>query len=398
MKDNLASSSRWQILNRLYNQAGLSRVDLAEDLGVSKSTISKHISDLLTEGICCELGEADQPGQGRKRTILSFCADYRYLLLLDFGQVQPHLALTDLYGVPLAQLPLSFNENTSQDSLQDKLLAAAEKILGSRQLDSDDLAVLAVAAPGIVDLHGQSFYADGYYAHWDLPVICHELAAHYGLETFFYNDVNAAAWGEYIFRQDGRKNLVYMAGGSGLGLGLILNGELYLGSSGGAGEISNLLLAGLPVLFSHDTSSLSFVDADYIPFASRASIRVLLKELNRQKQETSGSLNKQETNLTYQDFYNLWKMGDSAAHRLSQSMGETLGIFLYNLSLLLDIDHIVLDPSYQPFAQYIDLTLKKLATEKARDKLNFTISTLGEQASLSGLADLAMETLLARWA
>ncbi len=373
-------------------------MDLAEDLGVSKSTISKHINDLLAEGICCELGEADQPGQGRKRTILSFCADFRYLLLLDFGQVQPRLALTDLYGVPLAQVPLSFDENTSQDRLKAQLVAGGEKILGNHQLVPEDLALLAVAAPGIVDRLGQSFYTDGYYAQWDLPGLCHELAGHYGLETFFYNDVNAAAWGEYIFKLDGQKNLVYVAGGSGLGLGLILNGELYLGSSGSAGEISNLLLAGLPALFKNDTQAISCVDADYIPFASRASIRVLLKELNRQKLEGKGDLSGHDSPLTYQDFYNLWKMGDSTAHLLSQSMGESLGIFLYNLSLLLDIDHIVLDPSYQPFAQYIDLTLKKLAAENERTQLKITISTLGDQASLSGLADLAMKTLLARWA
>ena len=371
---------------------------MAEDLGVSKSTISKHINDLLDEGLCYELGEADQQGQGRKRTLLSFRADYRYLLLLDFGQVQPRLAITDLYGKPLAQLPVSLDDNTSQDDLSNQLLSSSQQLLASCQLEAKALALLAVAAPGVVDLHAQSFYTDGFYARWDLPGLCHNLAQHHGLETFFYNDVNAAAWGEYIVKQDERKNLVYMAGGSGLGLGLILNGELYLGSSGSAGEISNLLLSNLPALFKDEETSLSLVDAQYIPIASRSSIRVLLKELNRQKRDEDDKSVKDTVPLTYQDFFNLWKMGDPTAHMLAQSMGESLGVFLYNLFLLLDIDLVVLDQSYQPFDQYIDLTLKQLAPSKERDRLKVSISTLGEAACFTGLADLAMETLLARWA
>lgn len=312
--------------------------------------------------------------------------------------MQPRLALTDLYGQALAQAPLSFDETTSHTDLLDLLQETTNKLLRSQQLSAEDLALLAVAAPGIVDLHAQTFYVNGFYANWDLPAICQELAQHFALEIFLYNDVNAAAWGEYIFRQATRENLVYVAGGSGLGLGLILNGELYLGSSGSAGEISEFLLTGLPPLGTGEYKSLKLGENTYLTLAGRASIRVLLRELNYQKQLEAGGELAPKPGLTYQDFLNLWKMGDAAAHRLAQNMGESLGVFLHNLSLILDIDLIILDLSYQPFIPYIAQSLKLLNQDSQRPRLEIALSSLGEQASLSGLADLAMETLLVRWA
>lgn len=401
MKDPQASGCRWQILNLLYHRTGLSRVDLARLLGVSKSTISMHVDALMDMGLCKKAGEENsngQSGQGRKPTLLSFCADYRYLLLLDFGQVQPRLAITDLLGCVLGQKCLTFEEENSQEALVEALLEATQDLLRTTAISPDQLVLLAVAAPGIVNPHESKLVVDGFYGKWDLLGLGHHLATSYGLKVFFYNDVNAAAWGEYIMARSSRDNLVYLAGGSGLGLGIILNGELYLGRSGSAGEISHLLVSSLSPLCPSDEVSLALAENRYIPLSSRASFRVLLKELNRQKQVLSESRSGRKNVLDNQDFLNLLKMGDVEAHRLAQSMGESLAILIYNLVMLLDTELIVLDRAYQPFVKHIDLTLKCLGRHFRQDEINISVSTLGEKAANYGLADLAVEKLITRWA
>ena len=224
------------VLRRIHNEAPVSRAQLAADTGLNKSTVSSLVEKLLELGLIHETGQ-NSAGAGRPATLLEINPQAGGIVAVELGVDFVAVALTDFLGKILwranAGADPDYEKTINQTfSMTDEAIAASRKL-------SLPLLGLGIAIPGTVDLNeGVLVFAPN--LHWhDVPLRkLYEEKTH--LRVFVENDADAAAIAEHLFgvaRQT--SDFVFVFAGVGIGGGFFLNGSLYRGKSGYAGEIGH---------------------------------------------------------------------------------------------------------------------------------------------------------------
>jgi glucokinase len=159
----------------------------------------------------------------------------QYVIALDLGGTKLAAGIIDREGVVVRR-----TQQPTDTSSQEALLAQIERAI--EDLLDEDVAALGVGIPSLID---QKLGRAG--ASVNVPLagvnVRDELSEHYGLPVALENDANAAALAEHRFGAGrGSEHMVMITLGTGIGGGLILNGELYRGSLGTAGELGHLTI------------------------------------------------------------------------------------------------------------------------------------------------------------
>jgi predicted NBD/HSP70 family sugar kinase len=223
------------VLRTLYDLGPISRADVARLTGLTRTTVSDVVADLLSNGLAEELGRGPSTG-GKSPILVGVVADSRNVVGLDLGEGAFAGALVNLRGdVRLTdEEPVNGPDGgeaiAATYRLIERLLAAAERpILG-----------IGIGAPGVVDTEtGVIRWAVR--LDWQELPLGRLVSERFGLPTYVANDSRAAAVGEYLFRQGGRiENLVAIKVGTGIGAGIVLGGRAFQGDGHGAGEIGHI--------------------------------------------------------------------------------------------------------------------------------------------------------------
>lgn len=224
------------VLRTLYDFGPISRAEVARSTGLTRTTVSDLVGDLLDDGIVEEVGRGPSSG-GKAPILLSIIDDARQVIGLDLGENTFAGALVNLRGDVRRVVEQPVAGRNADDALAtvfrlvDELLADASATpLG-----------IGVGTPGLVDTRtGTILWAVN--LDWQNLPLGGLLTERYGLPVNVANDSQAAALAEYTFGADARQrtNLVTIKVGRGIGAGLVLNGSLFQGDGFGAGEIGHV--------------------------------------------------------------------------------------------------------------------------------------------------------------
>lgn len=229
-----------------------SRSSLKRILGLSSSVVTRLVQGLIAEGYVIESG-TDSVGVGRPRTTLSLVADYGSWLSILVDDSEISVLMTDMIGTNIAERSVPRQPGKAV-SLDDLCLAISQLL---DENEHADIVGIGVGVPGIVDADGNVRQAPD--LGWDDPVpVAKVLGERFGVPTVVENDVNLMLLAEHAEGSAvGHDNavLVYM-GRRGIGSGLLINGQLFTGQTGAAGEIGLIPLR----LTTMDASSASFED------------------------------------------------------------------------------------------------------------------------------------------
>ncbi|QOF78286.1 ROK family transcriptional regulator [Variovorax sp. 38R] len=239
--------NRSVLLRLLRAQPGLSRARLASESGLTKSTVSLLVRELLDEGWLSESGAAVADGLGRPSTPLQINVGVRALMGVEIAVETLRLVCVSLQGEVLhaeAQ-PLDDGEPGRVCAQLARMAAAAHAHLDQRGLR---LSSIGVCVPGAVDdCTGVVRFAPN--LGWRnvnlLPALEKALAAAGlpGVTVQLQNDADAAALGEYEFAAgEGEDPLIFVSSDVGVGAGVVLNDRLFTGAQGMAGEIGHTIL------------------------------------------------------------------------------------------------------------------------------------------------------------
>ena len=224
------------VLNTVFGNATVSRAEIARITGLTRTTVSQIVAGLMDEGLVREVGVGSSRG-GKSPILLSVVADSRHLIGLDLAQDRFSGALVNLRGEIRQTLDLPVPSGDGDAALGavyellDGLIAAATR----------PLVGIGVGTPGLVDArHGVVVNAVN--LNWRNLPLGQLLTDRYGLPASVLNDSQAAAIGEHTFGDGYRsdESLVVVNVGHGIGAGIILNGQLFHGDGGGAGEIGHV--------------------------------------------------------------------------------------------------------------------------------------------------------------
>lgn len=239
------------VMNYLLSNPQTSRVDIADVLGLSRATVTSIIDSLKESGFVEEGGKLDAPTpqkSGRPANRIHFNANAGYCLAVDIGRSHLIIHLTNLLAEPVRQWSGPF-EMTGYDG-HDGLKFIAERIrdlVKSSRKPWSLIRGIGVAIPGVPDPTFRMLSSPPILHTWadiDIPA---SLRRYLNLKKFIPvyldNDANMGALAESRFGAGrGISNFVYIKIGIGIGAGLILNGSLFRGSRGVAGEIGHIVL------------------------------------------------------------------------------------------------------------------------------------------------------------
>jgi predicted NBD/HSP70 family sugar kinase len=343
------------VLRTVYDFGPISRAEVARSTGLTRTTVSDVVTDLLADGMVEEVGRGPSSG-GKAPILLSLVGDARQVIGLDLGEGRFAGALVNLRGEIRRVVELPVEGRNGDDALAlvfglvDELLAGAETTpLG-----------IGVGTPGLVDTRTGTIRWAVNLDWQDLP-LGGLLTERYGLPANVANDSQAAALAEYAFGSDGRRrpNLITIKLGRGIGAGLVLNGALFQGDGFGAGEIGHVAVVDDGAACRCGRFGCLETVASSRAIATRAS--ALAVELGT---PLAGLASRGE--LTIDDIVRSFADGDAAARTAALEAARYLGQAIAGLIGALNVRRIVLDG---PVTAFGDEWLAAVADEARRRSL-----------------------------
>lgn len=227
------------VLQLIMEKETISRADIAQMSGLNKTTVSSLVTELLAEELIYESGPGVSSG-GRRPVILHFNKDAGYAIGVDIGVNYVLSVLTDLKGKILIEKNQIVNRtpySTVISIVQKMIQSLMEEMPSSRY----GIVGIGVGVPGIVNKEGAILLAPN--LGWTNIQLKEDLEKLFQVPIIIENEANAGAVGEQQFGagQD-YQNIIYISAGIGIGVGILLNKELYQGKNGFSGEMGHMII------------------------------------------------------------------------------------------------------------------------------------------------------------
>jgi glucokinase-like ROK family protein len=218
----------------------VSRSELTEYLGVSRSKVSMEVGRLLEAGLLVEDGLAESEG-GRRSSLLRIPRSAGLVAAVDLGATSIDVALSTLGGGLLAHVgePADIRDGPQPTLGRVKELLA--ELLDEQSAGPQDVLAIGMGVPGPVEQASGLLRSPPIMPGWDLFPIRNAFAGEYAAPVFIDNDVNVMALGEHWGGVGkGVDNMLFVKIGTGIGGGIIADGRLYRGIQGCAGDIGHI--------------------------------------------------------------------------------------------------------------------------------------------------------------
>ncbi|MBP1844910.1 putative NBD/HSP70 family sugar kinase [Rhizobium petrolearium] len=231
----MLTSSQRQLL-RVISEAGpLSRTEMASMLGLSKAAMSGIARDLIDLGVLHETETVY--GQGRPSILLDLHPECAFFVGISLLEDPAPMILSDLNGRIIARqaMPLSRDPKVIAEAITEGL----PRLLEAHPEAGEKLSGIGVALSGFVD-ETQANCVQSTLLNWQDVPLARIIRERSGVETFIENDAKAVAVSEKLFGSAREiQNFSVVSLGDGIGCAHFIEGKLYRGNHGGAGEIAH---------------------------------------------------------------------------------------------------------------------------------------------------------------
>jgi N-acetylglucosamine repressor len=383
------------VLSMLRQQGSASRAHLAELTGLSTTTISNLVSELLEQGIVAEEGAikpAPRQGAGRPRTSLRLVPEARHAVGIHIGVGQIRVAVVNLRAHVLNYLSLDHSLDRSTTEVLRDAAALVDNAIAQSGVDRDQVVGVGVGASGLVNPHtGVNVMAPN--LGWrDVP-IRDSLVQQLTLPVCVDNNARTMALGEALFGAGkGVHAMVFVYARIGVGAGIVVGERLYRGSAAGAGEIGHTTMVpdgGEPCRCGNRGCLETLV--------SEPAIVHLAEGLVAQDRDSilAGHLHS-EQGTTIERIFGAARAGDLATQAMLEERACYMGIALANLVNILNPDLIVLGGILAQGEDLLLPTVEKVMRQRAFANLGTQVQVqvtgFGPQAGVIGAAALALNS------
>ncbi len=230
------------LLRLLWDGAALDRASLSARTGMGRTAVSAAVGSLLDAGLVEEVGTGRSTG-GRPPQLLKLNARHGVVLAADLGATHANLMATDLAGVSLSEgeWPLDIGDGPRQ--VIGWVVERFLELLEDCGYADNDVFGVAIGVPGPVEFAAAQAVAPPIMPGWDQVPIRPLVQERFDCPVVLDNDVNIMGFGEYWSHWRHRiDNLLFVKVGTGIGGGVIANGQIYRGSQGAAGDIGHVAL------------------------------------------------------------------------------------------------------------------------------------------------------------
>ena len=384
------------VLRYIHNEAPLSRARLAEMTGLNKSTVSSLVEELIERGLVHETG-MNSIGTGRPATLLEVDPQAGGIIGVELGVDFVSVALTNFIGEILWRRMESADPADGQEKTLEKTLKLVSEAITACRRKKLRVLGLGLSAPGTVDLNeGVLIFAPN--LDWHNVPLRKIFSEHTRLKIFIENDANAAAIAEHLFGiARHSQDFVFVFAGIGIGGGLFLNGKLYRGNNGFAGEIGHSRIMAEPAQTECHCGNRDCWEtyANQYSIIQRVQARMELKRssviprlLSEQNAPLSISIIKQAADV-----------GDVEAIESFNEAGRAMGQGFAGLINIFNPEKIILGGPLSMAGQYllpaIEETVSLHSLPEIGRQAKVVLSNFGPDASLIGAIAIVVDDVLA---
>lgn len=385
------------VLRLIHTRSPISRAQIAVTTGLNKSTVSSLVDELLKQNLIHETG-SNSGAAGRPATWLEINPQAGLIIGMELGVDFIFVAVTDLLG----KIVWIRREDTDPTDGQDKMIEQALRIIKDAMSENKKKGGrffgLGVSTPGTVDLdEGLLIFAPN--LHWhNVPFrkIFHEQTK---LNVYVENDANAATIAEHLFG-NARHNsdFLFVFAGVGIGCGLFLNGKLYRGKNGYAGEIGHSPIMAEP----YENVCHCGNKGCWETYANQYSIIQRIQERLDSKRSSIIPKLMAEHNapLSISLIKKAADAGDAEALEVFAEAGNAMGQGFAGLSNIFNPEKIILGGPLSIAGEYLLPAIKEVIAHRSLPEINqeteVLVSTFGPDASLIGAAAIVANEVFAR--
>ncbi len=228
------------VLRLIWQHRSVSRADIARLAGLSRSTVSEIVNEILPMGIVAEGGEGPSQG-GRRPIVLEFRDDACAILGVEMGAAHVTVALTDLRGRVLAHATREHPVRNDPHGTRRLIEALCRECLASPAAAERPLVGIGVAVPCPLDPSHPDRLSEIVIPAWGGRLGLEDLSRRLAAPLMVDNDANLGALAEHWWGVGrGVDDLAYIKVATGIGSGHVIGGEIYRGATGTAGEIGHI--------------------------------------------------------------------------------------------------------------------------------------------------------------
>jgi predicted NBD/HSP70 family sugar kinase len=351
--------NRQIVLNLVRANQPISRADLARTMGVRRGSVSLIVNELLESGLIVE-GATGKTDRGRKPTFLYIDSQRRTVIAVDIRATQTFLMLADLLGKPLSGV-IRFSTVREPKEL---IAALAVRIRGLLE-DHGGLGAcegVGVAIPGLIE-HATMRVLHAPQLGWRDVDLREPLAAAVGLPVQIENSGRACAlaqlWAMHSTGTPGSVaggDLIFVTVSDGVGLGVVVHGELLRGRHNVAGEFGHV-----PLSLNGPRCSCGATGC----WEAYVSNRATLARYFGRPAETSEPIPAAEKDFTIEDLIARARGGDSKARAAIQATGRYLGAGLVSVVTVFDPARIYVGGEITAAWDLIELDVRAALAERA---------------------------------
>ncbi|WP_319529644.1 ROK family transcriptional regulator [uncultured Cohaesibacter sp.] len=244
-KQETTGRARARIIAALEKQGPQSRAKLARETGFSRSTASMIIQQLVSEGIVETVEEAATPatrGAGRPGTLIVLKQSFKYLIAIDFGRLSLKVGIFDMRYKLLDVESSDFSVDIPADEAFVFAAAQVEMLLARLSINKSEVEAVGIGVPGPVESATGHIHAGSILATWTGTDVPGKMSRLLDLPVYMDNDANLGILAESTM--GGATNAqvaLYVLLSVGVGLGIAINGKVFRGSGGIAGELGHVV-------------------------------------------------------------------------------------------------------------------------------------------------------------
>ena len=228
------------VVGKIYSDGPITNREIVNTTGISFAKVNTITTLLNKAGLIIEDGKEESIG-GRRSALYDINPNFRFIIGCQLSHTRIHTIISNLKGEIILGEVRPYNKEDGKESVLKKLTELIDQVIKKSGIPMNKFLGIGFSIAGLFNPNDGSAIPFPHLVNWGSVAFKEILAEKFKLPSYILNVANAAALAEQNFGLGkGKSSILYLNVGSGLGMGIILNGKLYEGVSGSAGEFGHI--------------------------------------------------------------------------------------------------------------------------------------------------------------
>ncbi len=383
--ENKNSAQKKRIITYYIHNGNSTITDLAKVLDLSIPTVTKLVEDMCQSGILNSYGKLETAG-GRHPQLYGLNPDACYFVGVDIRRFCVNIGLINFNGELVeTQMGVPYTFENTQKGL-DSLCELISNFIGSLIVEKDKILDINVNVSGRVN--PESGYSYSWF-NFGEDTLAQVMTDRIGIDVYIDNDTRAMTYGEYLKGNiSEKKHILFVNLSWGLGLGIIIDGNLYMGKSGFAGEFGHFPAYDNEIMCHCGKKGCLETEA-----SGSAMYRKLIERYNNGEQTFLSEAIESGKKITLEDFIDATNHEDMLCIELAEELGHELGKNIAGLINIFNPEVVIIGGILSQLGDYVLLPIKTAVRKHSLNLVNrdttIKLSVLKDRAGIIGACMMA---------